>query len=152
MTRVLLFVALTVVVLGGCKKVIGNLEQSASETEVKKGKSGGMYGPVDPARKQVSRAELVAALGQIRQCIDAASMRDGTVPTVQATLDVLRREDPKSAELVSGRYVTLHPATHRDEVWAYAKLPEGNYAAATAGGIEIMHETKLFDRIRSNKE
>lgn len=141
--------ALACFAAAGCKKAFKNLEDQGYESGHQKDKSkpeignladprgagAGGFGAEQAVRKAASRADLLAALDQIRLFIDTASS-DGTMPSVQTTMATLQREAPKFAKLVSDGWITIHPATSREDVWAYATLPQGNYAVASASGVE----------------
>lgn len=157
MKRSLLFVALAVLVSGGCKKSLDNLEKQGYESGHQKDKSkpdpalaggggGGGGGAVQAVRGAVTRDELLNALAQIRLFIDTASS-DGNMPSVESTYAVLQKEAPKYAQYVADGKVVLNRATAREDVWAYAALPQGNYAVALASGVEQMDLNSLNRRL-----
>ena len=134
MTRSLLFVALILAVSAGCRKVRSRSESDSGGNQG--GSQGGSgFGAEQAVRKAVSRDDLLKALEQIRLFIDTASS-DGTMPSVQTTYAALQKEAPQHAKLVDEQKIILHPARSREDVWAYALLPQGNYAIASASGVE----------------
>lgn len=151
MKRLLLFVALTVVVSGGCKKAMDKLENSAYQPASGAnqggggGGGGGGFGAEQAVRKAVTREDLLEALTQIRLFIDNASV-DGNMPSPETTYATLQREAPKFAKLVADQKIILNPATTREQVWAYAPLPQGNYAIASASGVEHPVDQQTLNR------
>jgi hypothetical protein len=142
MMRLLLFVALTVVVSGGCRKVMDSPEPAGGGNQG----GGSGFGAEQAVRGAVTREQLLEALGQIRLFIDNAGV-DGNMPSPETTLATLQREAPKYAKLVTDGKIVLNPATTREEVWAYAQLPQGNYAVAVASGVEQMDQASLNQRL-----
>ena len=157
MTRVVLFVALMVVVSGGCKKAFDNLEKQGYESghpkdggpgvSVGGGGGGGAGGGVMAVRSRITREEARIAMEQIRLFIDTASS-DGTMPSVETTYAALQREAPKYAKMVADRVIVLNPARSRDDVWAYTEVLANNIVvAATASGIEEWTPETLRQRL-----
>jgi hypothetical protein len=151
--------ALACFATAGCKKAFDDLEKQSYESGHQKDKSkpeigdlsggaagGGGGGAVMAVHGAVKREDLEAALQQIRLFIDNASI-DGTMPPVQTTYAALQREAPKFAKFIDDKHITLHPAMSREDVWAWAKLPQGNYAVASASGIERMTLQQLNQRL-----
>jgi hypothetical protein len=99
----------------------------------------GVHGAVD-------RAQLEAALDQIRLFIENASV-DGNMPSAQTTYDALKKEAPKYAKWVDEKLIYLNPAKTREEVWAYAVLPQGNYSVLSSSGIQRMTQQELNQRL-----
>jgi hypothetical protein len=140
MARVMLVVALVMGMSGGCKK------KKDDEGDYSGGGNPTVMGAAQGVRGAVSRDELLEALAQIRLFIDNASS-DGNMPSPETTLAALQREAPKFAKLVTDQKVILNRAGSRDEVWAYAQLPQGNYAVAVASGVEQMDQASLNQRL-----
>lgn len=142
-------IALACFAAAGCKKMMDGLEKQGYESGHQKDKSkpeisnftdprgvgASGFGAEQAVRQAAIRDDLLKALEQIRLFIDTASF-DGNMPSVQDTFAALQREAPKYAKMVSEGRITLHPATRREDVWAYAKLPQGPYAVASASGIQ----------------
>jgi hypothetical protein len=133
MKRSILFIALILVISAGCRKY--RTEPEGNNQPLGVGTGGGGPG-VMGVRGAVNREELEHALGQIRIFIENASGVDGTMPSVQTTYAALQKEAPKYAKYVDDRLIVINPAKSREEVWAYAVLPQGNYAVLTSSGIE----------------
>lgn len=145
----LVLLALACFAAAGCKKAFNNLENQGYESGHQKDKSkpeignladprgagAGGFGAEQAVRAAASREDLLKTLEQIRLFIDTASS-DGTMPSVETTMATLQREAPKYVKLVTDGWITIHPATSREDVWAYAKLPQGNFAIASASGVE----------------
>ena len=140
MKRSLLFVALILVISAACRKY--KTEPETNNQPLGVGAGGGGPG-VMGVHGAVSREELEHALGQIRIFIDNASGVDGTMPSVQATYAALQREAPKYAKFIDDRHIVLNPAKSREDVWAYAVLPQGNFAVLTASGIQRKTQQEL---------
>ena len=144
MKRVMLFVALIVVISAGCRKKISSEEPSGGSQGGVMGVGGGGGGPgVMGVRGAVNREELEHALGQIRIFIDNASGAEGTMPAVETTYAALQREAPKYAKFIDDKLIVLNPAKTREEVWAWAVLPQGNFAVLTSSGIERKSQQEL---------
>lgn len=140
MKRLLLFVALTVVVSGGCKKKKDDTGPYSG------GENPTGMGAVQAVRGAVSRDEILNALKQIQLFIENASV-DGTMPPPETTLAALQKEAPKYAKWVNEGKITLNRASTREEVWAYAQLPQGNWAVVTASGVEQIDQASLNQRL-----
>ena len=141
MKCLLLFVALTVVVAGGCKK-----KKSEDPGPYSGGDNPTGMGAVQAVRGAVTRDEILNALKQIQLFIENSSV-DGSMPSPETTLAALQKEAPKYATWVNEGKITLNRASTREEVWAYAKLPQGNWAVVTASGVEQMNEANLNQRL-----
>jgi hypothetical protein len=146
-------IALACFAMAGCKKAFDNLEKSAYEPDPAAGNAnqggggGGSGGAVQAVRGAVTRDELENALKQIQLFIENASAVDGNMPAVQTTYEALKREAPKYAKYIDNQDIVLNPARTRDEVWAWAKLPQGNFAVLTSSGIERMNQQQLNARL-----
>jgi hypothetical protein len=60
---------------------------------------------------------------------------------------MLKKEAPKYAKYIDDKLIVLNPARTRDEVWAYAVLPQGNYSVLTSSGIQPMTLQQLNQRL-----
>jgi hypothetical protein len=146
-------IALACFAAAGCKKAFDNLEKSAYQPDPAAGNAnqggggGGSGGAVQAVRGAVTRDELENALKQIQIFIENASAVDGNMPSVQTTYDSLKREAPKYAKYIDDRVIVLNPARSREEVWAWAVLPQGNVSVLTSSGIERMSQQQLNTRL-----
>ena len=89
MTRLLLFVALTVMVGGGCKKMMDSPEPAPSGGN----SSGGAGGAVMAVHGAVQRVVVENDLHQLQIFMTNARASLGHVPTSQETLTELSRPD-----------------------------------------------------------
>jgi hypothetical protein len=154
--------ALACFAAAGCKKAFDGLEKQGYESGHQKDKSkpeigdlanpagagggGGSGGAAQAVRGAVSRTDLENALHQIKIFIENASI-DGTMPTAQTTFDSLSREAPKYAKYVTDKHIVLNNASTREDVWAWAVLPQGNYSVLTSSGIQRMTQQELNQRL-----
>jgi hypothetical protein len=145
MKRSLLFVALILVISAGCRR--SSFKSPEPEPSGNQGGGGVMAGGGGPGvmgiRGAVTRDELENALKQIQIFIENASGAEGTMPSVQTTYAALQREAPKYAKYIDDRIIVINPAKTREEVWAYAALPQGNYSVLTSSGIERKTKQEL---------
>ena len=109
--------------------------------DVKPGAGPGAFG----VHGAVDRVQLNAALEQIQIFIQNASIDE--MPSVETTYEVLKKEAPKYAKWIDEGLITLNPARTREDVWAYAKLPQGNYSVLTSSGIQPMTLQELNQRL-----
>ncbi|HKA08397.1 MAG TPA: hypothetical protein VKD71_14150 [Gemmataceae bacterium] len=148
MKQSLLFVALILVISAGCRRSTfknSDSDQPANQggpLEVRAGGGPGVMG----VHGATDRLQLNNALEQIRIFIDASSV-DGNMPSVQTTYEVLKKEAPKYAKYIDDKLIVLNPAKTRDEVWAWAVLPQGNYSVLTSSGIQPMTQQELNQRL-----
>jgi hypothetical protein len=146
-------IAIACIAVAGCKKAFDKLENSATQPADGNqgggaaGGGGGGGGAVQAVRGAVTRDEILNALKQIQLFIDTASGGDASMPSVQSTYDALRKEAPKYAKYVDDKVIVLNPARTREEVWAYALLPQGNYAVLGSSGVEQMNLQQLNQRL-----
>jgi hypothetical protein len=148
MKRSLLFVALILVISAGCRRSTfknSDSDQPANQggpLEVRPGAGPGAMG----VHGATDRFQLNNALEQIRIFIDAASV-DGNIPSTQTTYEALKKEAPQYAKYVDQKLIVLNPAKTREEVWAWAVLPQGNYSVLTSSGIQPMTLQELNQRL-----
>jgi len=145
MKRSLLFVALILVISAGCRR--SSFKNSDSDSAPSGNQGGIMAGGGGPGVMGVSgavkREDLENALKQIQIFIENASGAEGTMPSTQTTYAALQKEAPKYAKYIDDKIIVLNPARTREEVWAYAVLPQGNYAVLTSSGIERKNQAEL---------
>src|SRR5262245_62082639 len=148
MKRSLLFVALILVISAGCSRSTfkNSEEQPANQggqMEVRTGaghEDMGVHGATD-------RLQLNNALDQIRIFIENASSVDGNMPSIETTYETLKKEAPQYAKYIDQKLIVLNPAKTRDEVWAWAVLPQGNFSVLTSSGIQPMSQQELNQRL-----
>jgi hypothetical protein len=143
----LMLIALACFAAAGCKKAHDDSSAAPSggggPFEVHPGAGPGAMG----VHGATDRVQLEAALDQIRLFIENASVVDGNMPSVQTTYDTLKKEAPKYAKWVDEKLIVLNPAKTRDEVWAYAVLPQGNYSVLMSAGIQRMTLQELNQQL-----
>jgi hypothetical protein len=127
MTRLLLFVALTVVVAGGCKKVTDSPPPS--------GGGGGGFGAEQAVRGAVNRVVTAAEMHDLHLFMANAKLSLGRVPTSQETWEALNRPDGNRqlVKLIQDQLLILVPNPPDEGLWAYAK------EAPTQGGWILTH-------------
>jgi len=132
MTRCLLFVALTVVVAGGCKKYRSNSDDSAPASG---GAAGGGFGAEQAVRKAVDRVVTAAELHDLHLFMNNAKLSLGRVPTSQETWAALNQPDGNRqlVKLIQDGLLVLVPNPQDEGLWAYAK------EAPTTGGWVLTH-------------
>ena len=149
MKRLLLFVALILVISAGCRRSTfknSDSDQPANQggpLEVRPGGGPGVMG----VHGATDRLQLNNALDQIRIFIENASSVDGNMPSTQTTYETLKKEAPQYAKYIDQKLIVLHPAKSRDEVWAWAVLPQGNFSVLTSSGIQPMTQQELNERL-----
>jgi hypothetical protein len=139
-------IALACIAAAGCKKAHEDSSAGsggAGPSEVRPGAGPGVMG----VHGAVDREQLEVALDQIRLFIENASGPEGNMPSVQLTYETLRKEAPQYAKWVDEKLIVLNPAKTREEVWAYAVLPQGNYSVLTSTGIQPMTLQQLNQRL-----
>ncbi|HJZ90258.1 MAG TPA: hypothetical protein VKE40_05255 [Gemmataceae bacterium] len=136
-----LLIALACFAAAGCKKVRDDSSAApgGGPFDVRPGAGPGVMG----VRGAINREELEHALGQIRIFIESASSVDGHMPEAQVTYEAIKKEAPKYAKFIDDGLIILNIAKTRDEVWAYAVLPQGNFAVLTVQGIERKSQQEL---------
>jgi hypothetical protein len=129
MKRSLLFVALTVVVSGGCKKK--RVDEGPSVGEA----SGGSGGAPQAVRGAVNRVVTAAELKDLHLFMTNAKLSMGRVPTSQETWAAINQPDGNRqlAQLIQDGLLILVPNPQDEGLWAYAK------EAATTGGWVLTH-------------
>jgi len=132
MTRLLLFVALTVVVAGGCKKYRSNTDDSPPPNS---GGAGGGFGAEQAVRKAVDRVVTAAELKELHLFMTNAKLAMGRVPTAQETWAEINKPDGNRqlAKLIQDGLLILVPNPGEEGLWAYAK------EAPTTGGWVLTH-------------
>ena len=112
------------------------------------GAGGGGGGGVMSGHKAGRRIVTINDLNSIRLFIDSASLASGQMPSVQETYQALQKEAPHIAKLVDEKVLTLHPASSREDVWAYetAALQTGGQVL-TSQGVERMDAATLRQRL-----
>jgi hypothetical protein len=149
MRRSLLFVALILVISAGCRRSTFKDPDPAPSgnqggpLDVRPGAGPGVMG----VHGATDRLQLNNALDQIRIFIENASSVDGNMPSTQTTYEALKKEAPKYAKYIDDKLIVLNPAKNRDEVWAWAVLPQGNYSVLTSSGIQPMTLQELNQRL-----
>jgi len=148
MKRSLLFVALILVISAGCRRSTfkNSEEQPANQggpLEVRPGAGPGVMG----VHGATDRLQLNNALDQIRIFIENASSVDGNMPSIETTYETLKKEAPQYAKYIDQKLIVLNPAKTRDEVWAWAVLPQGNFSVLTSSGIQPMSQQELNQRL-----
>jgi hypothetical protein len=148
MKRSLLFVALILVISAGCRRSTfknSDSDQPANQggpLEVRPGAGPGVMG----VHGATDRFQLNNALDQIRIFIENASV-DGNMPSTQMTYEALKKEAPQYAKYIDQKLIVLNPAKTREEVWAWAVLPQGNFSVLTSSGIQPMSQQELNQRL-----
>jgi hypothetical protein len=131
----LLFVALTVVVSGGCKK---------------KSDDGGQYsgggnptpeGAAQAVRGAVKRVVTAAELHDLHLMLNTAKGASGRVPTSQETWTLLNQPDGNRqlAKLIQDKVITLVPNPQEEGLWAYGtEVPtEGGWILTHTGAERV---------------
>ena len=128
MYRLLLFVALTVLVSGGCKK-------KDDEGQYSGGGNPTPLGAVQAVREAVNRTVTAAELHDLHIFMTYAKGNLGRVPTKQETLDALAKPDgnPKLTKMIQDGLVILVDNPQDEGLWAYAK------EAPSQGGMILTH-------------
>jgi hypothetical protein len=130
MKRLLLFVALTVVVSGGCKK-----RRSDDEGQYSGGGNPTGYGAEQAVRGAVKRVVTAAELHDLHLFLNNAKGASGRVPTAQETIAALNQPDGNRqlAKLIQDQVIILVPNPQDEGLWAYGK------EAPTEGGWILTH-------------
>ena len=130
MTRLLLFVALTVVVSGGCKKMMDSPEPAAGGNQ-----AGSGFGAEQAVRGAVNRVVTAAELKDLHLFMTNAKLALGRVPTSQETWAEINKPDGNRqlAKLIQDGLLVLVPTPPEEGLWAYAK------EAPTTGGWVLTH-------------
>jgi len=130
MTRLLLFVTLTVVVSGGCKK-----RRSDDEGPYSGGGNPTGYGAEQAVRKAVDRVVTAAELKDLHLFMTNAKLSNGRVPTSQETWAAISQPggNPQLTKLIQDGLLILVPNPPEEGLWAYAK------EAPTTGGWVLTH-------------
>jgi hypothetical protein len=133
MTRLLLFVALTVVVAGGCKKYRSNSDDTSNPPSG--GGGGGSGGAPQAVRGAVQRVVVENDLHQLHLFMVNAKASLGHVPTSQETLAELSKPDGSRelVQLIQSGALILVPNPGEEGLWAYVK------EAPTQGGWVLTH-------------
>lgn len=141
MKRSLLFVALTVVVAGGCKKLTETQETSGGSS----GGGGGGFGAEQAVRGAVQRTVTAAELHDLHLFMNNAKLSMGRVPTSQETLEALNRPDGNRQllKLIQDGTLILVPQPQDEGLWAYSK------EAPTLGGMVLTHDGP--ERVTANE-
>jgi hypothetical protein len=130
MKRVLLFVALTVVVSGGCRK-----RGSDDPGQYSGGGNPTGYGAEQAVRGAVKRTVTAAELHDLHLMLNTAKGASGRVPTSQETWNLLNQPDGNRqlAKLIQDQVITLVPNPQDEGLWAYGtEVP-------TEGGWILTH-------------
>ena len=130
MKRSLLFVALTVVVSGGCKKYRDTEEPASSNNQ-----AGSGFGAEQAVRGAVNRVVTAAELHDLHLFMTNAKLTSGRVPTAQETWAALTQPggNPKLVKLIQDGILVLVPNPQEEGLWAYSK------EAPTQGGWVLTH-------------
>ena len=131
MKRSLLFVALTVVVSGGCKKYRSNDDSSAPQGN----SGGGGFGAEQAVRGAVKRVVTAAELHDLHLMLNTAKGASGRVPTAEETWNLLNQPDGNRqlVKLIQDKVITLVPNPQDEGLWAYGtEVP-------TEGGWILTH-------------
>ena len=134
MKRSLLFVALTVVVSGGCKK-----KSSDDEGQYSGGGNPTGYGAQQAVRGAVNRVVTQAELHDLHLFMNTVKGASGRVPTSQETWDALSRPDGnrKLVQLIQDKVITLVPSPQEEGLWAYGtEVPTSGGMILTHSGVE----------------
>ena len=128
MKRSLLFVALAVVVAGGCKK-------TSSDGPYSGGGNPTPEGAAQAVRKSVQNVVNAAELHDLHLFMTNAKLSMGRVPTSQETWEALNRPDGNRqlVKLIQDQKLVLVPNPPEEGLWAYAA------EAPTQGGWALTH-------------
>ncbi len=140
-----LLIALACFMAAGCKKAHedSSAKPAGGPFDVRPGAGPGVMG----VHGAVDRVQLNHALDQIRLFIENASAVDGNMPSIETTYATLKKEASKYAKYIDDGLIVLNPAKTRDEVWAWAVLPQGNYSVLTSSGIQPMTQQELNQQL-----
>lgn len=129
MKRLLLFVALIVVVSGGCKK-------KADDGPYSGGGNPTGYGAEQGVRGAVKRVVTAAELHDLHLMLNTAKGASGRVPTAQETWSLLNQPDGNRqlVKLIQDKVITLVPNPQDEGLWAYGT------EAPTEGGWILTHD------------
>ena len=129
MKRLLLFVALTVAVAGGCKK------KKDDEGQYSGGGNPTVYGAEQGVRGAVNRVVTAAELHDLHLMMNTAKGASGRVPTSQETIAALGQPDGNRqlAKLIQDGVIVLVPNPQEEGLWAYGK------EVPTQGGWILTH-------------
>jgi hypothetical protein len=129
MTRLLLFVALTVVVAGGCRKT------SADAGPYSGGGNPTPEGAAQAVRQNVKRAVTGIEMHDLHLMMNTMKLSSGRVPTSQEVMDALGRPDGNRQLLkfIQDGEIVVVPNPPEEGLWAYAK------DVPTKGGWVITH-------------
>jgi hypothetical protein len=129
MTRLLLFVALAVVVAGGCRKAGAGPDQGGGSG------GGGGFGAVQAVRGAVDRAVTAAELHDLHLFMTNAKLAMGRVPTAEETWAEISKPggNPKLTKMIQDGLIILVAKPQEEGLWAYAK------EAPTQGGWILSH-------------
>jgi hypothetical protein len=135
MKRVL-FVALIVVISGGCKKTMDKLEDSAYQPAGGAGQgTGGSGGAPQAVRGAVNRVVTAAELHDLHLFMKNAQLASGRVPNSTETWAALTQPggNQKLVQLIQDGLLILVPNPGEEGLWAYSK------EAPTQGGWVLTH-------------
>ena len=141
MKRLLLFVALTVAVAGGCKKLTETQETSSGGG----GGGGSGFGAEQAVRGAVQRTVTAAELHDLHLFMTNAKLAMGRVPNSKETWDALNRPDGNRqlVKLIQDGTLILVPSPQDEGLWAYSK------EAPTLGGMVLTHDGA--ERVTANE-
>jgi hypothetical protein len=162
--RKVLFLALALAVLVGCKKPSAKTNPNPAAGGNTGGPGvhaptgvvtnpglggGGSGGAAQAVRNQVVRTVNKLDLREIHLFIENASAVDGRMPGIQEIHAALRQEaSPQTRQKVADGAIVLTGARQRESVWAYSADPQpGGYWVVTSSGIEQMAEQALDQRL-----
>jgi|SRR5262245_33134898 len=130
MKRLLLFVALTVLVSGGCKK-----SRSDDGGQYSAGGNPSVGGAVQAVRGAVDRTVTMAELHDLHLFMTNAKLANGRVPTAQETWNEISKPggNKKLTELIQSQAVILVAMPPEEGLWAYTKDVQ------TKGGLVLTH-------------
>jgi len=135
MKRSLLFVALTVVVSGGCKK------KSDDEGQYSGGGNPTVMGAEQAVRGAVNRVVTAAELHDLHLFLNNAKGASGRVPTSQETIAALGQPDGNRqlSKLIQDKVITLVPNPQDEGLWAYGtEVPaEGGWILTHSGAERV---------------
>jgi type IV pilus biogenesis protein CpaD/CtpE len=163
--RKVLFLALALAVLAGCKKPSGKTNPNPPQgntggpgvhgptavvtNPALGGGGGGSGGAAQAVRNAVVRSVNKLDLRDIHLFIETSSSADGRMPGVEEIRNALRQSGAgKIDQKVAEGVIVLTGARQRESVWAYSADPQpGGYWVATNSGIEQMTEQALDQRL-----